>query len=84
MIEIWDPESHEMPEGDGRLTFDLMSDTDYFELNANSLFAKETYALAMQFSNDGKLLAIFARDQKIRIFNFNNGKLLRLLDETFE
>ena len=32
MIEIWDPESLEMPEGDGRLGFDMMSDTDYFDL----------------------------------------------------
>ena len=57
MIEIWDPESHEMPDGDGRLGFDMMSDTDYFDLAS-----KETYALAMEISNDGKLLAIFGRD----------------------
>ena len=56
-----------------------MSDTDYFDLNT-----KETYALAMEFSKDGKLLAIYGRDLKIRVFNFKTGILLRLIDETFE
>ena len=56
-IEIWDPESHEMPESDGRLGFDLMSDTDYLDLTA-----KETYALAMELSSDGKLLVIYGKD----------------------
>ena len=58
MIEIWDPESHEMPEEDeNRLGFELMSDTDYFDLATN-----QTYALAMEFSHDGVNLAIFGRD----------------------
>lgn len=33
-IEIWDPETKEFPEGedDGRLAFELMSETDYYAL----------------------------------------------------
>ena len=46
-IEIWDPETHEMPEGDDRLKFDLMSETDYY-----SLASAETFALSMEFSPD--------------------------------
>ena len=79
MIEFWDPESHEMPEGDGRLYFDLMAETDYLDMEQN-----QTYALAMEVSNDGKLLVIYGRDQKIRVYNFRSGKLLVSFDETHE
>ena len=33
MIEVWDPETHSMPEeGDMRLGYELMSGTDLFDL----------------------------------------------------
>ena len=38
----------------------------------------------MEISNDGKLLAIYGRDQKIRVYNFKTGKLLVKFDETTE
>ena len=79
MIEVWDPETHSMPEeGDTRLGYELMSGTDLFDLAS-----KETYALSMELTSDGKLLAILGRDQKLRVFSFRTGKLLRLFDETF-
>ena len=55
-IEIWDPETYSFPE-DGRLSFELFSETDYYSLAQN-----ETFALSMSFSPDWKLLAIYSRD----------------------
>ena len=58
MIEVWDPETHCMPEGgDSRLGYELMSETNFFDLAS-----KQTYALAMELTSDGKLLAILGRD----------------------
>ena len=48
MIEVWDPDTKELPENDGRLGYETMSDTDFFELTS-----KETYALALEFSKSG-------------------------------
>ena len=77
-IEIWDPETHEMPE-DSRLQFELMSETDYY-----TLAAEDTFALSMEFSPDWKLLAIFCRDCKIRVFHFASGRLITTIDESVE
>ena len=55
-IEIWDPETYIFPE-DGRLSFELFSETDYYSLAQN-----ETFALSMSFSPDWKLLAIYSRN----------------------
>lgn len=43
--------------------------------------ASETFALSMSFSPDWKLLALYGRDCKIRIFHFASGRLLRIIDE---
>ena len=45
-IEVWDPESQELP-SDGRLSFEMLSETDFYALAAD-----ETFALAMEFSLD--------------------------------
>jgi peptidylprolyl isomerase domain and WD repeat-containing protein 1 len=79
MIEIWDPETRELPESDGRLSFDILSDTDYYEL-----VMKKTYALSLEFSYDFKTLAIYCRDRKIRLFDFGTGKLVKTFVETIE
>ena len=77
-IEIWDPESHELPSSDDdtRLQFDLLSETDYY-----ALVQDETYALEMQFDQSGQFLAIYARDYKIRVFHFTSGRIVRTFDE---
>ena len=56
-----------------------MSETDYY-----TMAAAETFALAMEFSPDWKLLAIFCRDCKIRIFHFTSGRLILTIDESVE
>ena len=77
-IEIWDPESKELPT-DGRLSFEMLSETDYF-----ALVADETFALAMEFSTDWQLLAVYGRDCKIRVFHFKSGRLVCTIDESLE
>lgn len=74
-IEIWDPETRELPE-DGRLAFEMLSETDYY-----SLATDDTFAVAMEFSPDWQLLGVFGRDCKIRIFHFKSGRLLSVIDE---
>ena len=80
-IEIWDPETHEMPEmdTDGRLKFELMSETDYYDLAIN-----ETCAVALTFSQNGKYLAIYGKDSVIRVFDFCRGKIVRRFDESIQ
>ena len=56
-----------------------MSETDYY-----AMAAVETFALAIEFSPDWKLLAIFCRDSKIRVFHFTSGRLIITIDESVE
>ena len=65
--------------GDKRLQFELLSETDYY-----SLVTSETFALAMEFSTDFQLLAIYCRDCKIRVFHFRTGRLISTIDESIE
>jgi peptidylprolyl isomerase domain and WD repeat-containing protein 1 len=79
VIEVWDPDTLELPDY-GRLAFEVLSDTDYCEL-----VLKKTFALAVEFSHDGHLMAIFCRDRRIRIFEFKTGKLVKTYhSETLE
>lgn len=66
-----------MPENDSRLRFELMSETDFYTMAAN-----QTFVLAMEFSPDWQLLAVFCRDCKIRVFHFTTGRLILTIDET--
>jgi predicted type IV restriction endonuclease len=78
MIEIWDPETYELPpKEEGRLTFDLISDTSLM-----SLVKAKTYALSSAFSESH--LAFYCRDRKIRIFNIKTGALTRLIDDALQ
>jgi peptidylprolyl isomerase domain and WD repeat-containing protein 1 len=63
----------------GRIDYELISDTDLFELIKN-----KTSALSCSFSNDGKLLAIYCRDRKIRLFDVKTGKLKKTINETLQ
>lgn len=76
MIEVWDPETYEFPSDNKRLQYELITSTDFLEL------AKvKTFALSMSISNSGDLIAVYARDRKIRIFNVVTGKLLKTIEE---
>ena len=74
MIEVWDPETFELPES---LNFSLVTDTDLLDI------AKcKTYALSCAASNSSELIAFYTRDRKIRVFNIRLGKLLRTVDDS--
>jgi len=77
-IEIWDPDTLSFPE-DGRLKFELLSETDFY-----SLIENETFALSMEFSPDSNLLAIYCKDCKIRVFHFITGRLIQVIDESVQ
>ena len=57
----------------------MISDTDFFELMKN-----KTSALAINFSDNGMMMAIFSRDRKIRLFNMKTGKLMKVYNESLQ
>lgn len=65
------------PEND--VMFSSKLDTDLFELAKN-----KTRALNLTVSPNGKFLAVFAADKKIRIFRFLSGKLYCVIDESLK
>lgn len=79
IVEIWDPETYEFPEDEGRLKFQLLSDTDFIEL-----VKARTCVVSMAFSTAGDLLAMLGKDRVIRVFRLADGKLLLTLDETLQ
>jgi peptidylprolyl isomerase domain and WD repeat-containing protein 1 len=72
VIEVWDPETHELPTDGAGIAFETMSETDYFEL-----VQKKTFALSIEFSHDCQVMAMFCRDRKIRLFSFETGTLMK-------
>ena len=78
MIEIWDPETYELPaKEEARLSFDLISDTSLM-----SLVKAKTYALSAALSETH--LAFYCRDRKIRIFNIKSGALTSVIDDSLQ
>jgi len=71
MIEVWDPETYEFPTDHKSLKYELLTDTDLLDLGK-----AKTFALTVSMNNSGELIAVYARDRKIRIFNIVTGKLL--------
>merc|ERR1711879_444874 len=59
------------------VTFDSKLDTDLYEFAKN-----KTYPFTMSGSKDGKFIATFGADKKIRVFRFLMGKLYCVIDES--
>lgn len=86
MIEIWDPETfgkfilsvnqYKIEFPDNKLSYELASDTDMLELAKS-----KTFALSCAVSTSGELVALYARDRKIRVFDVRSGKLVRTIDD---
>ena len=76
MIEYWSG-----PKGDYQMPknvdFESKLDTDLYEFAKN-----KTFPLTMSVSKDGKFLATFGADRKIRVFRFLKGKLSCVIDES--
>ena len=85
VVEIWDPETYDFPESSDRLahkklSFDLISDTDFLP----EFIRNKTCALSCTLSNNGLMIAFYCRDRKIRVFSIRTGKLVRSFDETLQ
>jgi peptidylprolyl isomerase domain and WD repeat-containing protein 1 len=78
MLEYWMGPKQDYKIPDKKVVmFDSKLDTDLFELAK-----KKTYALSLNISPDGKFIAAFGADRKIRIFRFLSGKLYCVIDES--
>lgn len=78
MIEYWSGprNDYEFPKN---VKFDSKLDTDLYE------FAKaKTTLIHIEFTRDGKTMAILSKDRNIRIFNVLTGKITQTIDESLE
>ena len=76
MMEYW-----RGPKGDysipKNVAFESKIDTDLYEFAKN-----KTFVTSMTISQDGKFIATFGADKKIRVFRFLMGKLYCVIDES--
>src|SRR5438105_9860861 len=89
MIEFWDPETFgihycfnkyiDFPCDNKRLTYELPSETDYFDL-----IKHKTCALSCTFNQSGLIMALYCKDRRIRVFNVRSGELIKTYNETLE
>lgn len=75
MIEYWSPTSHELIK-DG-LIFSSKFETDLYCLSKYKAAAK-----TISCSHDGAKFAVLSSDDKIRIFRYLDGKLVKVIDES--
>jgi peptidylprolyl isomerase domain and WD repeat-containing protein 1 len=78
MLEYWSGQLNEynFPKN---VNFESNLDTDLYE------FAKEkTIVLSIAFTRSGKIMAVLARDRKIRVYNFLSGKIVQTIDESLD
>lgn len=75
VIEYWSPSARELLK-DG-LAFDSKFKTDLYALVKAKASAK-----CISVSPDGSKFAVLSDDDKIRLFRFLDGKLLKVIDET--
>ena len=78
MLEYWMGPKNDFKIPDKKVVmFDSKLDTDLFELAKN-----KTFALSVNVSPNGKFVATYGADRKIRIFRFLSGKLYCVIDES--
>jgi len=81
-LELWDPDTLQMPNSKnrrGRLKFSLKSETHLYELLKN-----QTFAISVNISGDGQLFVATCEDGRLRIFRFSTMKMVRAYDESLE
>jgi len=81
-LELWDPDTLEMPSSKnrkGKLKFSIKSETHLYELLKN-----QTYAVNINISGDGQLFVATCEDGRLRIFRFSTAKMVRAYDESLE
>ena len=75
MIEYWSPTNQELIKDD--LIFSSKFETDLYCLSKSKAVAK-----TISCSHDGAKFAILSSDDKIRIFRYLDGKLVKVIDES--
>ncbi|XP_017837331.1 peptidylprolyl isomerase domain and WD repeat-containing protein 1 isoform X2 [Drosophila busckii] len=76
ILEYWQNSKRDYKFPQRLVTFDSKLDTSLFE------FAKsKTQVTGLAATPDGKRFAAISTDRKVRMFQFNTGKLLRVFDE---
>lgn len=99
MVEYWSGSRHDYA-FPTNVAFDSKLDTDLYEfakvhnkyqlairvkykINSIDLQAK-TQVINVEFTRNGKLMAILSKDRKIRIFNVLSGKITETIDESLD
>ncbi|XP_039480140.1 peptidylprolyl isomerase domain and WD repeat-containing protein 1 isoform X2 [Drosophila santomea] len=76
ILEYWQNSKHDYKFPQRLVNFDSKLDTSLFE------FAKQkTQVTGLAATPDGKRFAAISTDRKVRVFQFNTGKLIRVFDE---
>lgn len=77
MIEYWRGSKGDYDFPKNQVAFETKLDTDLYEFAKN-----KTYPLCLTVSPDGKFLASYSEDKKMRVFRFVLGKLYCVIDES--
>ena len=76
-IEYWSPEDYQLSKDERHFVSKM--DTDLY-----ALLKAKTAATALAIAPDGSRFATLARDHKVRVFRFLDGKLSRTYDESMQ
>lgn len=78
MMEYWTGprQDYQFPKN---VTFESKMDSDLYEFAKN-----KTVVLNLEFTKDGKRMAVSSKDRKIRLFNVLSGKITQVIDESLE
>lgn len=74
-IEYWSPTTKELLKE--FLSFESKMETDLYSLTKAKIYSK-----SIAIGPDGKKFAILSSDDKIRLFRFLDGKMLKVIDES--
>lgn len=76
ILEYWQNSKHDYKFPQKLVTFDSKLDTSLFEFAKN-----KALVTGLAVSPDGRRFATISNDRKVRVFQFNTGKLIRVFDE---
>ncbi|KAG1663107.1 hypothetical protein FOA52_010510 [Chlamydomonas sp. UWO 241] len=77
-LEYWSASDYGQPSADA-VSFSSKLDTDLFDL-----VKAKCVAWSIEASKDGKQLAMFCSDRRVRVLRFQTGKLRRVYDESVD
>ena len=87
LVEVWDPETYgkltilqpfiDFPADHSKLKYEYITGTDFM-----ALAKAKTFALSIAGSTSGTMIAIYARDRRVRVFDVARGALLLTVDDS--